>query len=137
MDIFSKKKRSEIMSKIRSKNSVAELMVFAYLRKNRIYFQKHYTKIVGKPDIALPRNKKAVFIDGEFWHGKDFKKRKDKLPKVYWLEKIEKNMAKDKAVNSELKDKGWRVLRIWEKEIKTKRTQEEVLSKIKNFLTKD
>lgn len=136
-DVFSKKKRSDIMSRIRSKNSVAELMVFRFLRKEGIYFQKHYKNVPGKPDVALPRKKKAVFIDGEFWHGKDFEKRKNRLPKVYWRKKIEGNIAKDRRVNQELKTSGWKVLRVWEREIKTKKTREEALERIKKFLEKE
>lgn len=134
-DIFSKEKRSEIMSKILSKNTVAERIVFKYLRENKIYFQKHYTKVIGKPDVALPRKKKAVFIDSDFWHGYNFEKEKKTLPE-FWKIKIEKNIEKDKTVNSELDKKGWEVLRVREIEIKTKRTQEEVLQKIKDFLLK-
>lgn len=57
-DIFSAKKRSEIMSRIHSKETAAEKIVFSNLRKNKIYFQKHYSRITGTPDIALPRKRK-------------------------------------------------------------------------------
>ena len=63
MDVFTKKKRSEIMSKIRSKNTIIEKIAFSELRKAGIYFQKHYKKIAGNPDIALPRKKMAIFVD--------------------------------------------------------------------------
>ena len=122
------------MSKIRSKDSIAELIVFRFLRKEGIYFQKHYGKVIGKPDIALPSKKKAVFIDGEFWHGRDFEKRKNKLPKIYWRDKIAGNIKKDRAVNRELKKLGWQILRIWGRKIKTKKTREQTLERIKNFL---
>lgn len=65
-DMFSAQKRSEIMSRIRSKGTEAERITFKYLRQNKIYFQKHYARVAGKPDIALPRKKKAFFIDGDF-----------------------------------------------------------------------
>ncbi len=71
--MFSSQKRSEIMSHIRSKNTEAERITFRYLRRNKIYFQKHYTRTAGKPDIALPRRKKEVFIDGDFWHGRELR----------------------------------------------------------------
>jgi len=80
-DVFTPKKRSEIMSKIRSENTKAEVLVFRELRKRRIYFQQHYKRIAGNPDIALPQKKKAVFIDGDFWHGYQFSKRKKKAAK--------------------------------------------------------
>ncbi|MFW5885314.1 MAG: very short patch repair endonuclease [Patescibacteria group bacterium] len=118
MDVFSKKKRSEIMSNIRSKNTSAEKMVFRELRRRKIYFQKHYKKAPGNPDIALPRKKKAVFIDGDFWHGYNFEETKKRLPKKYWVGKIENNILRDKKNTNTLKEEGWQVLRIWEHEIK-------------------
>ncbi|MEA3463598.1 MAG: very short patch repair endonuclease [Patescibacteria group bacterium] len=117
MDVFSKKKRSEIMSKIRSKDTKIEILVFRELRKRGIYFQKHYKRAIGNPDIALPRKKKAIFIDGDFWHGYQFSKFKKRLPKKYWLAKIEKNIKRDKINRAKLKKDGWDVLRIWEHEI--------------------
>lgn len=134
MDVFSKRKRSEIMSKIRSKNTRAEKLVFSELRKRGIYFQKHYSRVAGKPDIALPRRKKAVFIDGDFWHGWQFEKNKHRLPKKYWLDKIKQNMARDKINRALFKAKGWKVLRVWEHEIITKKDIS--INKIINFVKK-
>ncbi|GAJ07086.1 unnamed protein product, partial [marine sediment metagenome] len=95
-DKFSKDVRSKIMSEIRSEGTKVENIVFKELKKRKIYFQKHYKRAVGNPDIALPRKKKAVFIDGDFWHGRDFHKLKKRLPKKYWLKKIERNVQRDK-----------------------------------------
>jgi len=117
MDKISKEKRSEIMSRIRSKGTKVEDIVFKELRKRKIYFQKHYKKAVGNPDIALPRKKKAVFIDGDFWHGYQIEKLKGRLPEGYWQEKIERNVIRDKEIREALRDNGWEVLRIWEHEV--------------------
>lgn len=117
MDVFTKKKRSEIMSKIRSKNTKAELVVFRELRKRKIYFQKHYKKAAGSPDIAIPRKKIAIFIDGDFWHGRNFRRDKSRLPKKYWRNKIEMNIARDKKNRATLEKQGWKILRIWEGDI--------------------
>jgi DNA mismatch endonuclease (patch repair protein) len=117
MDVFTKRKRSEIMSRIRSKNTKAEMLVFRELRKRGIYFQKHYAKVAGKPDIALPRKKKAIFIDGDFWHGYRFNKNTSKLPKKYWIKKIESNILRDKKNSAELKKQGWKILRVWEHDV--------------------
>ncbi len=117
MDVFSKKKRSEIMSKIRSKNTKAELVVFRELRKRKIHFQKHYQKVAGSPDIAIPSRKIAIFIDGDFWHGRNFIKSKSRLPKKYWRKKIESNIIRDRKKRAKLKRQGWKVLRIWESAI--------------------
>ncbi len=105
------------MSKIRSQNTKAELLVFRELKRHGIYFQKHYKRAVGNPDIALPSKKKAIFIDGDFWHGYQSPKLKKRLPKKYWLAKIERNMKRDKVNRNKLKKDGWEVLRIWEHEV--------------------
>ncbi len=118
MDVFSKKKRSEIMSKIRGKNTGIENEIFAELRKRKIYFQRHYNKAPGNPDIAFPRKKVAVFIDGDFWHGYLFDERKTALPKTYWIPKIERNIERDREVNKQLKRQDWKVVRIWEHDVK-------------------
>ncbi|MBA3047162.1 very short patch repair endonuclease [Patescibacteria group bacterium] len=131
-DVFTPKKRSEIMSKIRSKNTKAEILVFKELRKRKIYFQKHYKRAIGNPDIALPRKKKAVFIDGDFWHGYRFSKQKKRLPKKYWQEKIGSNIKRDRRIRAKLKREGWRVLRVWEHEVLKK--FEASIEKIIEFL---
>lgn len=131
-DVFSKQKRSEIMSLIRSQNTAIEAKVFRFLRKNDIYFQKHYKRAVGSPDIALPRKKIAIFIDGDFWHGWKFKKSKLYSSGEYWRPKIESNILRDRATVRRLKREGWKVLRIWEHDLKKK--EKETLEKIKRFL---
>lgn len=105
------------MSRIRSKNTKPEKIIFSALRKRKIYFQKYYKKAAGCPDIALPRKQIAVFIDGDFWHGFHFVKNKSRLPEGYWIKKIESNIARDKRIRTKLKSDGWQVLRIWEHEI--------------------
>ncbi len=105
------------MSNIRSQNTKVEVLVFRELRKRKIYFQKHYKRAAGNPDIALPRKKKAVFIDGDFWHGYQFSKLKERLPKAYWIEKIKNNRKRDRVNRKKLKEAGWEVLQIWEHEI--------------------
>jgi len=117
LDKFSKEQRSEIMSRIRSSNTKIELLVFKELRKRKVYFQRHYKRAVGKPDIALPRKKKAVFIDGDFWHGYNIDSLKNKLTRQFWIKKIEDNIKRDKIVNATLMEDGWKILRVWENEI--------------------
>lgn len=125
------------MAKVRSKNSKVELLAFSFLRKNGVYYQKHYRKAPGNPDIALPRKKKAVFIDGDFWHGRRLEQTlKTRGPDDYWTLKVQKNVARDKMQMRELEELGWSTLRIWESDINRKRTREETLEKIKDFLIK-
>lgn len=134
-DIFSKKKRSEVMSKIKGSNTSIEKVVFSFLRSKGVYFQKHYNRVNGCPDIALPRKKIAVFIDGDFWHGYKFKKKKESLlasQQHYWIDKIERNIARDRKTLKSLKEAGWKVLRIWEHQLKRRKTV--ALEKILSFL---
>jgi len=105
------------MSKIRGKNTKLELLVFRELRRRGIYFKKYHRTEFSTPDLALPRKKIAVFIDGDFWHGYRFSKIKNKLPKKYWQKKIEENIRRDKNHRTRLRREGWRVLRVWEHEI--------------------
>lgn len=132
-DIFSKEKRSEIMSKIKGKNTKVEVLVFRELRKRGIYFQKHYGEAPGNPDIALPRKKIAVFIDGDFWHGYNYNKTKKRLPKAYWRAKIEANIARDTKNRRKLRKMGWKVLRVWEHDLAKK--QIVFIDKICTFLS--
>lgn len=111
-----------------------ELEVFAYLRKHKVYFQRHYKKVAGNPDIALPSKKKAVFIDGDFWHGWQFNKVKARLPEAYWLPKIEANIKRDKKNRKKLCSEGWEVLRIWEHDLKRKKSKDKTLQKVFDFL---
>jgi DNA mismatch endonuclease (patch repair protein) len=133
-DIFNSQKRSEVMSLIRAKNTKPETIVFKHLRTNNIYFQKHYrSREKINIDIALPRKKKAIFIDGEFWHGYTLERRKDKLP-MFWVQKIIRNVKRDRRYRAELKANGWRILRVWEHEL-NKKNRDETLERIYNFLT--
>jgi len=121
------------MSKIRSQNTKVENLVFRELRKRKVYFQKHYKKAIGNPDIALPSKRKAIFIDGDFWHGYQFLKLKQRLPRKYWLAKIERNTKRDKSYRTKLKNEGWKVLRIWEHELLEK--PDKTMDKIVAFLS--
>lgn len=133
--MFSPEKRKAMMSLIKSKDTKCELIVFRHLRKSGIYFQKHYSRVVGSPDVALPRKKIAVFIDGDFWHGRKYHETIDRLPEGFWKEKIARNVARDKKYRAALKAKGWKILQVWESDITRKRTQQEELNKIAEFLT--
>lgn len=125
------------MSKIRSKNTVAEMLVFKELQKRKIYFQKHYKRAVGNPDVALPCKKRAVFIDGDFWHGYQFLKQRKRLPKKYWQAKIEDNIKRDRRIRAKLKRDGWQILKIWEHELSKNfdKTIEKIIAFLKSSRT--
>ena len=76
--------------------------------------------IFGKPDVVFKGKKIAVFVDSEFWHGKDYPNGRN-IPKEnneYWVKKIERNIARDKEVNRTLENEGWTIIRIWSKDLK-------------------
>ena len=132
-DIFSKKKRSWIMSRIHSTETKAEIKLCKDLRKHRLHFRKHCKKLPGNPDIAFPRRKVAVFVDGVFWHGYNWKVL-GKVPKPgYWRKKIARNISRDKKTNSILKKMGWKVLRFWEYKVlkETEKCTKKVIAAVK------
>ena len=114
MDRVSPEARSRIMSRIRSKDTKAEIIMRKALRDIGLRGYRIHYNIVGKPDIVFTSVKLAIFIDGDFWHGYLWKKCGNVPEKPYWKEKIAGNMDRDKQVNRELKKIGWKVIRIWE-----------------------
>lgn len=109
---------SRRMSKVHLKRGKAETALAKMLWHLGYRYRLNYKKLPGSPDIALLKNKVAIFVDGEFWHGQNWAERKIKLKsnKDYWIEKIEENMTRDKRNNSSLGDLGWNVIRFWEKD---------------------
>jgi DNA mismatch endonuclease, patch repair protein len=137
-DVFTPGKRKEVMRLIKSKNSKAELLTFKYLRGRKIYFQKHYRKAPGSPDIALPRKKKACFIDGDFWHGRRLNNLVEKRGlEDYWTLKIINNIERDHKQRTELYERGWKILTIWESDLLRKSTRNQALYAIERFLLSD
>ena len=120
------------MSLIRSKDTSIERrlskLIGSKLYRMGYRYRRNYNRIVGKPDIAIVSKKIAIFADGDFWHGYNFKIVGGKLPRRFWLPKIKRNIERDRKVNRELKRRGWKVLRFWEHDIK--RNPEKILEKI-------
>lgn len=114
-DMFTKEKRSEVMSKIRSKGTKIEVKMKKALEENRIAFE-YQPEMFGKPDFLI-ENKIAVFCDSSFWHGRNWQQLKKKLPDAYWKEHIGNNRKRDRVVNSELRNEGYIVIRFWDDEI--------------------
>lgn len=117
LDRFSPSERSKIMSKIKAKNTRAEVILRKELWKLGIRGYRIHYNLPGKPDIVFISTKLAIFIDGDFWHGYLWNNMGKIPPKNYWQGKIEKNMLRDQRINIELQNMGWKVIRIWEHEI--------------------
>jgi DNA mismatch endonuclease (patch repair protein) len=119
-DFITTEERSNLMKKIRSKDTKAEVTLAKELWKRGIRYRKNYGLLPGKPDIAITKYRIAVFVDGEFWHGYNWetKKKRIKANRDYWIKKIERNMERDQETNTKLEKSGWVVLRFWETEVK-------------------
>jgi len=116
MDKISKEKRSEIMSKIHSKNTRLEVDFRKQIWSRGLRYRLHY-KIPGKPDFVFISQKISVFVDSCFWHRCPKHFRMPKSNQDYWIPKINRNVKHDREINALLKKEGWRVLRFWEHEI--------------------
>jgi DNA mismatch endonuclease (patch repair protein) len=134
-DVFSKKKRYELMSCIRGRNNKGtELVLASLLRKNRITGWRRHCRLPGTPDFALQAHKVAIFVDGCFWHGcrRCGKSITPSTNRGYWLAKIKSNRNRDRRADRNLRHDGWRVVRIWEHDLKKK--PEICMSRIKRTL---
>ena len=117
-DKFDKKTRSAIMSRIKSKNTSLETNFRKLLWKNGLGGYRIHYSLLGKPDIVYVSKRVVIFLDGDFWHGYNWKKLGKIPPKKYWQAKIQKNIDRAERYNKVLKKDGWNVLRFWEHEIK-------------------
>ncbi len=125
---------SKRMSNVRLKRGRAEITLGKALWHKGIRYRYNHKKLPGSPDIVISKYKIAIFVDGEFWHGKDWTDRKERLKKnrEYWIEKIEENKARDERNNKELQLLGWTVIRFWEKEVL--KNQEECIKEIEETI---
>lgn len=120
-DVFDSKKRSDIMSKVRSNNNKStELALIKFFKENKITGWKRNYPVKGHPDFVFIDKKIAVFVDGCFWHGHDCRNTRPSDNAEYWQRKRERNIRHDKEVTAMFENRGWTVIRIWECELKKK-----------------
>ena len=132
-DVFDGKKRSEIMKKVRSRNNKStELKLIQVFRENSIKGWRRGYPVKGHPDFVFLDKKIAVFVDGCFWHGHDCRNTRPADHAEYWAKKRERNIRHDKEVTAMFEQRGWRVIRIWECELK-KKNRELILRKIESL----
>ncbi|QHL88228.1 DNA mismatch endonuclease Vsr [Nibribacter ruber] len=134
-DVHSKKVRSFNMSQIKGKNTKPEVLVRKFLFSKGFRFRLHDKKLLGKPDIILPKYKTVIFVHGCFWHCHNGCKY-FVVPKTrtdWWLNKLQTNRKKDEENENLLVERGWKVLTIWECELKSK-TKEVTLVKLEEEL---
>lgn len=124
VDTFSKAKRSEIMSAVKSKgNKSTEIKLIEIFKEHHIKGWRRNYKLLGKPDFVFPRLRVVVFADGCFWHGHNCRNVKPANNAEYWQRKIQRNVERDERISKELERRNWRVIRIWECEIHKKNVE--------------
>ena len=107
------------MSRVRSSGSRIELRLAGALRQRRLRFKCQVRDLPGSPDFVLEKNKICIFCDSEFWHGFRWQEAKMRIKsnQAFWIAKIEDNMRRDRRVTRQLKSRGWKVIRLWERDI--------------------
>lgn len=136
MDKLSKERRSANMSRIRSKDTCPEITLRKLIHGLGYRFRLHRRDLPGKPDLAFPSQKKAIFVHGCFWHQHPGC-REGRVPGSrleYWVPKLSRNQQRDKAVQAALKEQGWRSLVVWECELKDTAA---ALKRVRRFLGTD
>jgi DNA mismatch endonuclease (patch repair protein) len=134
-DVFTKAKRSEVMSRIRGRgNKDTELALAKLFRRHRITGWRRNQSVFGKPDFVFPKFRLAVFVDGCFWHGCPKHATKPRNNRAFWHRKFSTNKKRDRVVNRTLRKTGWLVLRIWEHEL-ARRNQTRCIRRIQRVLS--
>jgi DNA mismatch endonuclease (patch repair protein) len=111
--------RRRNMQAIKASGTKVEAILAKSLWRKGYRYRKNWKELPGKPDIVFVKLKIAVFCDGDFWHGRNWEQKKERISsnKDYWIKKIERNIERDKEVNEILRNNGWSILRFWDKEI--------------------
>ena len=110
---------SKRMSKVKLKRNKVETKLAKALWHKGYRYRLNYKKLPGSPDIAITKYYIAIFVDGEFWHGKDFEEKQNKLKnnRKYWIEKIKENINRDKRNDELLRKQGWIAIHFWSKDV--------------------
>ena len=129
--------RSRCMAAIRGKDTKPEILVRKFLFSKGLRYRLNNRKLPGSPDIVLKKYKTVIFVDGCFWHGHEGCKyfRLPKSNTSFWETKITRNIERDKETTQALTALGWKVIRIWECELRNKSNREAALNKLLNDIT--
>ena len=120
MDFLTLEQRSKLMSAIRSTNTKDEVRLAKALWAIGYRYRRNNKTVFGRPDFTFKKIKLAIFVDGEFFHGKnwDIDRNRIKTNSEFWIKKIERNMQRDIEVNAYLESQNWKILRFWSNDIK-------------------
>jgi DNA mismatch endonuclease (patch repair protein) len=134
-DVHNKATRSYNMSMIRGKNTKPEMLVRKFLHAKGYRYKLHDKKLPGKPDIVLPKYRTVIFVHGCFWHGhtncKYFVVPKTRTQ--WWTDKINRNKANDEKAIKALKKDGWKIINVWECDLKTVKVEKTLNTLIKKL----
>jgi DNA mismatch endonuclease (patch repair protein) len=133
-DVFNPEERSRIMAKVRGENTSPERLVRSLIHKMGYRFRLNVKDLPGKPDIVLKKHKKVIFVHGCFWHQHEGcpHAARPSSNTEYWNKKLDRNMIRDRENVQKLEYLGWKVLVVWECEIKDR---EKLVERLKGFLT--
>ena len=133
-DVFTKAKRSQVMSRIRGRgNKETELALAKLLRAAGITGWRRHTALLGRPDFTFRKERVVLFVDGCFWHGCPQHSNMPANNRAFWLKKLTRNKERDRLVARALRQSGWRVLRIWEHAL-TRKNQARSVGRVRRFL---
>ncbi|TDA69517.1 very short patch repair endonuclease [Sulfuricurvum sp. IAE1] len=136
-DVFPQTKRSEVMSQIRSgRNKCTELALIRVFLELGIKGWRRNQPLFGRPDFVFRQQRLVVFVDGCFWHCCPQHQTWPKNNARFWRDKLQSNRARDREVNRVLRSKGWRVLRIWEHELKAK-NRRALIARLRRYFTRE
>jgi len=135
-DVFSKKKRSWIMGRVKGRDTKPEILVRSIVHRMGYRFRIHCKDLPGNPDIVLPRHRKVIFVHGCFWHGHKGCPRSERpsTNKKFWNTKLDRNVERDKRLRRTLRRMGWKIFVVWECET---RAPDTLLRKLGRFLNDD
>jgi DNA mismatch endonuclease (patch repair protein) len=133
-DVFSSRKRSQIMSCVRGKgNKATEIALIKLLRRLGVSGWRRSAPLFGKPDFVFPEHRVAIFVDGCFWHGCPKHGTQPASNGAFWKAKLSRNKHRDRSVTRALKQCGWRVLRIWQHEF-SRRNERRLIKRIQRAI---
>jgi len=134
MDVYGKRKRSEIMARVKGRDTKPELLVRTIVHNLGYRFRLYRRALPGNPDITLPKHRKIIFVHGCFWHGHK-RCRRAAIPTTnitFWKKKLDSNIARDRRNIGQLRKDGWRVLVVWQCQTRKPETLKRTLYKFLN-----
>ena len=132
-DVFSKAKRSWIMSRVKGRDTKPEMVVRSVVHRMGFRFRLHRRDLPGNPDVVLPRYHEVIFVHGCFWHGHRGcpRSKRPTTNEEFWSKKLDGNIKRDRRFRRVLRETGWKVLVVWECET---RKPDKLLRKLERFL---